>query len=128
MSDYLENEILDHVFKTGDWTAPTNLLVALYTAVPSDTGGGTELTSAATGYERVAQDVWDAGSGGATENTSAVTFTTAGAAWGTIVAAGIFDASAAGNLLWWGTLTTNKSVGNGDQVEFAIGAIDVTLD
>jgi hypothetical protein len=108
MSDYLENEILDHV--------------------PSDTGGGTELTSAATGYERVAQDVWDAGSGGATENTSAVTFTTAGAAWGTIVAAGIFDASAAGNLLWWGTLTTNKSVGNGDQVEFAIGAIDVTLD
>jgi hypothetical protein len=127
MSDYLENEILDHVFKTGVWTAPVNLFVALYTAAPSDAGGGTEVTSTGSAYERVAENTWDAGSGGATNNTGAITFATATNNWGTVLAAAILDASGGGNFLWWGTVTTNKSVTTGDTVSFAAGAVDVTI-
>ena len=42
-SDYLENKILDHVFKGTVFTQPANLYVALFTAGPNDVGGGTEV-------------------------------------------------------------------------------------
>jgi hypothetical protein len=126
MSDYLENELLDHVFKTGVWTAPTNLFVALYTATPSDSGGGTEVTSTGSAYERVVNNTWDIASGGAIENTSVVAFTTATNDWGTIVAFGILDASGGGNLLWWGSAAS--SVTTGETVSFAAGAIDMAIN
>ena len=43
-SNYLETEILDHVFGGAAYTAPSTLYVALYTATPNDAGGGTELS------------------------------------------------------------------------------------
>jgi len=39
-SDFLENELLDHVFKTGAYTAPTNIYVALCTSTPDDADTG----------------------------------------------------------------------------------------
>ena len=41
-SDYLEDKVLDHVFGGSAYTAPSPLYVALFTAAPSDPGGGTE--------------------------------------------------------------------------------------
>ena len=41
-SDYLEDKVLDHVFGGTSYTAPGTLYVALFTAAPSDSGGGTE--------------------------------------------------------------------------------------
>ena len=41
-SDYLEDKVLDHVFGGSAYTAPGTLYVGLFTAAPSDTGGGTE--------------------------------------------------------------------------------------
>ena len=41
-TDYLENKVLIHVFGGTAYTAPSTLYVGLFTAVPSDTGGGTE--------------------------------------------------------------------------------------
>ena len=41
-TDYLEDKVLDHVFGGSAYTAPTTLYVGLFTAAPSDTGGGTE--------------------------------------------------------------------------------------
>lgn len=122
-SDYLENEILDHILKTTSYTVPTNIYVALYTAAPTDAGGGTEVSGNA--YGRIAKNTWDAASGGATENTGAVTFNQATGDWGTVVAFGLHDNSTGGNLLYWGDLTANKAVNNGDTAEFADGAIDI---
>jgi len=34
LSDFLENELLDHVLKTGAYAVPTNIYVALSTADP----------------------------------------------------------------------------------------------
>lgn len=49
---------------------------------------------------------WDAASGGATANTNTVTFPTATAGWGEILATALFDAVTAGNMLFWGFLST----------------------
>jgi len=125
-SDYLENKLLDHTFKNTAFTQPTNLYVALYTATPSDAGGGTECTGGA--YARIVCNGWDAAASGALDNTSAITFAQASAAWGTVTSFGIFDASAAGNLIVWGSLTANKSIGTGDTAQFAAGELDITLD
>jgi len=124
-SDYLENELLDHVLLTGAFTQPSNLYVALYTAAPTDAGGGTEVSGGS--YARVQHESWDAASSGASENTGAITFPQATGDWGTVVAVGIFDASTAGNLLMWADLSANKAIDSGDTAEFADGDLDVSL-
>lgn len=132
MSDYLEVELRKHIFRTGSFTKPTALYVALFTANPSDSGGGTEVSGGS--YARVQRDPLDANWTGAsstdglTDNAAAITFPTPTANWGTITGFGIFDASSGGNLLIWGALTTNKTVNNGDPAPaFAIGALDITF-
>lgn len=128
-SDYLEDALLDHVLNATAFTSPTTLYVALYTAAPSDSGGGTEVTGGS--YARVSVTAnttnFPAASGGAAANGTAITFPTATADWGTVVAFGILDASSGGNLLLWADLTANKTVSSGDTASFAIGDLDVTL-
>lgn len=51
-SDYLENKVLDHVYRNVAYTAPTGTYLALYTVAPTDAGGGTEVTGG--GYARQA--------------------------------------------------------------------------
>ena len=132
MSDYLEVELRKHLFRTGSFTKPTVLGVALFTVTPSDSGGGTEVTGGS--YARVDVPPLDANwtgasaTSGLTDNAAAITFPTPSANWGTIVAFGIFDATSSGNLLVWGPITPNKTVNNGDPApSFAIGALDVTF-
>jgi hypothetical protein len=133
-SDFLELEVLDHVFGNAAYSAPATLYVALYTAAPSDTGGGTEVSTGVwTNYARVAvtnnATNFPAASAGAKANGTAVSFGTA-AITGTapvVVAFGILDAASAGNLLVWADLTTSKTINNSDPVSFPIGDIDITL-
>ena len=130
-ADYLENELLDHVLSAATWTAPVTVYVALYTAAPTDAGGGTEVTGGA--YARVAvtnnATNWPAAAAGAKANGTAITFPAPTANWGVIVAFAILDAAAAGNFLYWGLVTPNKTVNNGDPApSFAIGDLDVTED
>jgi len=123
---FLQQELLDHIGGNGGYTAPTPY-VGLFTAAPSDAGGGTEVTGGS--YARVnANTSFGAASGTTMSNDAAITFTTATASWGTVTHFGIFDASTAGNLLIWGALGTSKAVGSGDTASFAIGELDITLD
>ena len=124
-SDYLEDAVLDHVFRNTALTSPVNVYLAFYTAAPTDAGGGTELTAATNGYDRQAI-TFGAASGGVMSNTVAVSDTCTGTNWGDIVAVGIFDAATAGNLLAWDTITS-ATVNVGDTLNFAIGDIDLTL-
>jgi hypothetical protein len=142
MSDYAENKLIDHMFRGVSFTAPAALYIGLYTAAPTDAGGGTEVSGGA--YARVAlapsTTNWAAtngattttnpssGTGGTTSNNSAITFPTATASWGTVTHVGIFDASTAGNLLWWGALTASQVVGSGGTFSFAISALSVQID
>ena len=128
-SDYLENKLLDHVFRDTAFTAPSTLYVGLYTTAPTDAGGGTEVSGGS--YARVScvpASTFAAASSGATQTTSTVTFPQASGTWGTVVAFGIFDQATSGNLLAWGDLTLSKSISSGDIASFAVGDIDITLD
>ena len=127
LSDFLENEVLDHLFPTSaSYTRATNLFLALYTSSPSDAAGGAQVSAAA--YARITCDSWNVASSGVVDNSAIFTFATATAAWNTIEAFGIFDTSTGGNLLAWTTVTTYKSVGINDVARFAAGAIRITLD
>lgn len=123
-SDFLENELLDHAFRNSAYTPAATIYMALYTAAPTDAGGGTEVTGG--GYARQTCTFGTAASGGSISNTAAVSWTASGANYGDVLAIGLFDASTAGNLLAWDTITT-ATVNDGDTLNFAIGAVTITL-
>jgi len=126
LSDYAEKLLLDWSMTGGSATRPTAWYVALYTVAPSDSGGGTEVSGG--GYARQTVAFAAATSGaGTTSNTGDVSWTASGAAFGTVVAIGIFDAVSGGNLLWHGNMTASKTIADGDTLEFSAGNIDLTL-
>lgn len=130
LTDHAENLLLNFLMTTGTATRPTNWYVALYTSAPSDSStgssGGTEVSG--NGYSRQSVS-WDAasGTGGTTSNSGTVTFTASGGSFGTVTHIGITDASSGGNLLWHGAMTASKTVADGDSLQFAAGAIDLTI-
>lgn len=126
-SDYLENKINDHIVGKTSYTMPT-AYVALFTAAPSDSGGGTEVSGGSYARKSTAGADWNASSGGSISNANAITFVTATGSWGTVTHFGVFDASSAGNLLFWAALTTSKTISNGDTASFAAGALVHTED
>ena len=141
MSDFLENKLIDQVFRGQTAPTTTNLYVGLFTSAPGESGDGTELTG--NNYSRVpvtsslanwagtqsaGSTVASTGTGGATSNNGAITFATPSATWGTVVAFGIFDAATAGNLLFYGTLTISKTINQGDTVSFPAGSLSITFD
>ena len=141
MADYLENKLIDHIFRATSYTAGANIYVALFTAAPSDTGGGTEVSGGS--YARVAlnpstsnwRNTQNSGTGastgtsGQTSNASTITFAAPTANWGTITHVALIDASSSGNYLFWGALTNSKTVNNGDAApSFATDALVVQID
>ena len=130
-TDFLENELLDHVFGSGNrnYAAAANQFVALSTTIPTDAGGN--FTEPAVGaYARVsrADTNWTVAAAGALDNNADIVFPTATANWGTIVYAGIFDLITAGNLLMIGDIIPDQAVNSGNDSQFDLGAFDVTLD
>ena len=126
LSDYAEKLLLDWMMTSGSATRPTAWYVALYTAAPSDSGGGTEVSTG--GYARQSVAFSAAASpGGTTSNSGEVSFTASGGNYGTVTHMGIFDAASSGNLLWHGALTASKTVADGDTLTFAAGNIDLTM-
>lgn len=129
-SDYLEDELLDHVLGGGDYTRPATVYVALFTAAPTDAGGGTEASGGSYARASVTNNNtnWPAASSGSKSNGTAIDFPTATGNWGTIVAFAIFDNSSGGNMLYWNNVTTPKDVNSGDTASFPIGSITLTED
>ena len=101
LSDYLENEILDHILGTGAYTMPTNVYVGLSTGSFNDDNSGTELSGS--GYTRKVASFGAASSGTASN-----------------------DASTSGNLLIHGALTSSKVIESGDILKVAVGDMDIT--
>jgi hypothetical protein len=126
LTDYAEKLVLDWLMTTGTATRPTTWYIGLFTAAPSDAGGGTEVSTG--GYARQAVAFNAAASpGGTTSNSGAVSFTAAGANWGTITHFAIFTASTAGNMLWEGPLTSSRVINDGDTLTWNIGSLNLTL-
>jgi hypothetical protein len=72
---------------------------------------------------------WPAASGGAKANGTAITFPQAsGGNWGTVTHFAIHDHATLDQILYWGAVTPNKAVNDGDTASFAVGDLDVTED
>jgi len=126
-TDYLEDKVLDHVFGGTAYTAPSTLYVGLFTAAPSDTGGGTEVSGGSYARKSMPDMTISGTSPTQATNGAAVEFVTATGSWGTITHVGIFDASSSGNLMAWAALSASKVVASGDVIRFDAGDLDVTL-
>ncbi len=124
MSNYLENELIDHVFRNAAYTSPTTVYVALHTADPGEAGGN-ELP-VLNGYARVAV-TFGAPSDGSSTNSGSVSFTASGGNWGTITHFSIQDAASAGNMLVYSPLDTSRVINDGDTLQFNAAAITVTF-
>jgi hypothetical protein len=126
-TDYTENLALTYLFTTGAVTRPTAWFIGLFTAAPSDTGGGTEVTG--NGYSRVSAGTISGSSTVTTfTNAAAIEFGAAtGGNWGTIGWAGIYSASTGGTLLAWAPLTTSKTINDGDIFRIPASSLSITL-
>ena len=125
-SDYLEDKLLKHTFANTAFTTPGTVYLALYTAAPSDTGGGTEVSGGS--YARISCAFSVSGTDPTTAtNSSAAEFATATGSWGSVGWVAVFDASTSGNMLAWSALTTAKTVSSGDVFRFDAGDLDITL-
>lgn len=125
-ADYLENKVVDHVTGKAAYTKPT-VSIGLFTVAPTDSTAGTEVSGNAYARVTTAAADWNAASAGAATNATVLTFPTpTPSGWGTIVAIGGFDASTAGNLLWYSDQTPNKTVNAGDPVTIPIGSLSVS--
>lgn len=141
LSDYLENKLVDHVFRATAYTAPTTIYVALYTSACTDAAGGTEVSGGAyarvaitnglttwAGTQAAASTVASTGTGGTTSNNAVATFVTPTAGWGTVTYVGLLDAVTSGNLLVCTALTTSKTINTGDAVSFPAATLSVQID
>lgn len=130
-SDYLEDKILNWMKGSAFPSAPATVYVGLLTAAPGDTGSGgspsdgTEVSGNAYARQSITTaSGWSAiattGTDRHMSNGSLLTFPTpTPSGWGTVVAIGIWDASTAGNLLFWCAQTPNKVINAGDAVTIA---------
>lgn len=134
ISNYLANELLDHVFGNGSYTAPTNLYIGLSLANPDDDGSGISEPMSISGYGRAIHNDWDAAVAGATRNASGFVFPDSTGPWDLVRDIFISDAASSGNLLIYGFIADSggdanpQSVGTGDTVQVVASGLVITLD
>lgn len=126
-TNYTENLVLTWLLTTGSATRPTAWYVGLFTAAPSDAGGGTEVSG--NGYVRKATGtITVSGTDTTATNSAAIEFAAAsGGNWGSVTHAAIFDAETSGNMIAWAQLTTARTINDGDVFRIPASSLTVTL-
>lgn len=127
LSNFLENELLDHAFGKGAYTMPTTVAAALFTDATTDAGGGTEVTGGSYARVAIAAASFNVAAAGSITTNADITFPTASANWGTVTHIAVFDNTTGGNMLWHGILTASKTVDNGDVFKITAGNLTGTL-
>jgi hypothetical protein len=117
------NKIVDHVNSVSAFTAPTAPLKArLMTANGSAGAAGTEVAGGSYAPQTV---VFGSAASGAAANNANVVFTGMPAV--TVTGVEIWDTSGSPQRLWWGPLTTPKTLNSGDTFQFDTAALGVSL-
>jgi len=136
-SNYLENKVLDHVLRVASFTQPSGLWLALFkspvskAATDADLEAGTltnEVGTSGTAYTREAV-TFAASSSGTSATNATVTFDAATASWGTVTHVAIMDGgtAGAGNVLFYGQVTTEKTIDSGDTFQVTSGNLTISL-
>ncbi len=142
-SNYTEDRTLDYWLKanSASSTSPSTVYIALFTS--DDSAGATlenleagtltnEVTTSGTAYVR--QTIaFGAISNGSVSSSGTVTWTTATANYGTVTHVAIMDTNStsdsagAGNVLFYGALTSSKTIETGDTFQSTAGSLTVSL-
>lgn len=124
ISDYMAGKIVDGVLRNTAYTPAATMYLALFTVAPTKAGGGTEVVAGGgTPYARKSITFGAYTTNIGALNSNAPDFGIATAAYGTVVAVGVYDASTAGNLLLFKALPTPIIIGIGGQFVYPIGQI-----
>lgn len=121
ISDFLENELLDHVFNAA-YTPAATVYLALHTADPTDDGSGAEADY--TSYARAAITFGAASSRRVTQSAT-VTFPASTGGSNTITHWSVWDASSSGNPLAHGAFAASKVIVSGNTPSVASGEVYV---
>lgn len=126
-SNYLKNQILNWVKSTAFAADPAAVYCALWNGDPTDDGlSGTENTTTIRAAGRVAITFGAIAGNQSIANSVAVDFGAADAG-ATVTHFAIFDAAAAGNMLFHSALDTTRVIVTSDPVQFPIGDLSVLL-
>lgn len=129
MSNYLEEAILNAVFRNTPFTSPTSVHLALYTSDPTEADTGTEVSGGAYARRPVTFSApTQVGGKGTISNSADVSFPVATAAWGTVTHIGLRSAATGGNLLYYGPVSNARSILANDQLKFLAGELILDLD
>ena len=113
LTDYLEENLINHLYRTGAYSPPANLYFAFFSTVTDgETSSVTEfaflngyarasVVRNGTNFTRTNQQI---------KNATAIAFPTPTGAQGTATHWGCFDAATAGNLLFYGALDSPKVI------------------
>jgi len=131
-SNYLENKLLDHTLRNTAFTQPSGLHVALFhgtaAGVLANLEAGTLTDEVDQGGYTRKTVTFSAASNGATSNSSTVTFPVATGNYNaTVTCVAVMDAATSGNVLFYGELTTAKTVTTGDTFQIAGGNLQISL-
>lgn len=114
-SNYLRDALNNHLRGGTAYTPAATHYYALMTAMPTPSGGGTEVTGGS--YARVSftnnTSNYPAPSGGVVQNGNPINWGTATGNWGTVVGVAVYDASSGGNLIAFALLTTATTINSG---------------
>lgn len=123
-----EDSIMEFLLSGAPLSSPgTAIWLALYTSNPGPSDTGTEVSLSSTGYARIQVTAWDAASNGVKQNTNAIEFGAATTNWGTITHIALRTASTGGSLMWYGALTTPRTVNSGDFLRLLAGEVKAAL-
>ena len=131
ITTFYKTEVANAILGASTYSKTGNVYAALHTADPTAAGNVGELTIGTNGYARVAVTNdgtgFPAASGGVKSNGAAITFPVATGSWGSVNHFSIKDASTGGNTLFYGSLTTAKTVASGDTISIPAGQLVLTI-
>lgn len=124
---------LDHIFKNGALSVPTNLFVGYSTAdILDDASGLAAGEPSGNGYARKGHDAYNAAASKLADNDGAILFDAAsGGPHGTITHFFISDHltnQTEANIIFYGPLGSSVAIGDGDQLNFPTGDMDFEID
>lgn len=122
MTDYMENVVGNHLLRNQPFTPPTQMYLAIFTSPTDDLGNGTEASGGGYARQPISLDVFV---GGASSNTTAITFSNLAAA--TYTHGALWDALTGGNMWMHGAAPMAKTIALGGSVTVAIGDLDIVF-
>lgn len=136
-SNYLETAVLEHFIGGSATSSPSNVYLAILSAASTDSVteiagsnySATDANGSVSSGSRPEIVFGTASSGQIQGPTSDIEYNNSSGTGFTVTGFGVYDAATSGNLLYWGALSSSKTIANGDTIRFeASNSITITED